>query len=98
MASIATVRPCKRLAATRRCWTHVNTARCVFVELYQRMKQEHGYTQGKITRKQLSLEGRLVPVTGHWNEDMLLRAGFDRVDCFRRWMNFAGWLALREAG
>ena len=28
---------------------------------------------------------------------MLLRAGFDRVDSFWRWMNFAGWVALREA-
>ena len=69
----------------------------LFVELYQRMKEEHGYTQEEINRKQLSLEGRLVPVTAHWNEDMLLRAGFDRVDCFWRWMNFAGWIALREA-
>ena len=32
----------------------------LFVELYQRMKQERGYTQGEINRKQLSLEGRLV--------------------------------------
>ena len=69
----------------------------LFVELYQQMKRENGYTQEEIDRKRLSLEGRLVPVTGRWNEEMLLRAGFDRVDCFWRWMNFAGWIALREA-
>ena len=43
-----------------------------------------------------SLEGVLVPVTAEWNEAMLHAAGFRQVECFWRWMNFAGWLAIRE--
>ena len=69
----------------------------LFVELYLQKKRERGYSQEEIDRKRLSLEGRLVPVTSRWNEELLLRAGFHRVDCFWRWMNFAGWVAVREA-
>jgi hypothetical protein len=39
VASIATVRPGKRPAATRRCWTHVNTARCVSTSISRRVRE-----------------------------------------------------------
>jgi tRNA (cmo5U34)-methyltransferase len=66
-------------------------------ECYRRHKAEAGYTPDQIDRKRLSLEGVLVPVTAKWNEDLLAAAGFARADCFWRWTNFAGWLALRAA-
>ena len=53
------------------------------------------YSQDEIDAKRHSLEGVLVPVTARWNEDLLSTAGFDHVDCFWRWMNFAGWIAVR---
>jgi len=59
------------------------------------MKLRNGYTQEQVDRKKHSLEGVLVPVTAAWNEDMLRSAGFDQVDCFWRWMNFAGWVARK---
>lgn len=65
------------------------------VEIYYGMKANNGYTQDQIERKRLSLEGVLVPVTARWNEEMLHMTGFHEVDCFWRWMNFAGWIAVR---
>jgi len=65
------------------------------VEIYYRMKAENGYTLEQIERKRLSLEGALVPVTAKWNEELLKIAGFKHVDCFWRWMNFAGWVAIK---
>lgn len=68
----------------------------LMVDLYYRMKAENGYSQEAIERKRLSLEGVLVPVTARWNEELLRMAGFNHVDCFWRWMNFAGWVAVKE--
>jgi tRNA (cmo5U34)-methyltransferase len=68
----------------------------VMIDLYYDMKREHGYTEDQIQRKRLSLEGVLVPVTAKWNEELLRMAGFQQVDCFWRWCNFAGWLAVKS--
>lgn len=65
------------------------------VDLYHRMKKENGYTDDAIERKKLALEGVLVPLTAHFNEELLRSAGFSRVDCFWRWMNFAAWVAVK---
>jgi tRNA (cmo5U34)-methyltransferase len=67
-----------------------------FVDVYYALKRENGYSQDAIDRKRLSLEGVLVPVTASWNEELLRMAGFREVDCFWRWANFAGWIAVRR--
>lgn len=67
----------------------------LMVDLYYALKGANGYSPEQIERKRLSLEGVLVPVTARWNEDLLHGAGFNQVDCFWRWMNFAGWIAVK---
>lgn len=68
----------------------------LMVATYLEAKAQNGYSQESIDRKRLSLEGVLVPVTAEMNEMFLRRAGFAQVDCFWRWMNFAGWVAVKE--
>jgi tRNA (cmo5U34)-methyltransferase len=68
----------------------------LMVDTYYRLKEQNGYSKEEIDRKRNSLEGVLVPVTAAWNEDLLSGAGFQHIDCFWRWMNFAGWVAVRE--
>jgi tRNA (cmo5U34)-methyltransferase len=65
------------------------------VNLYHRFKNDAGYSAEEVERKKLSLEGVLVPLTARANEDFLRDAGFREVDCFWRWMNFAGWVATK---
>ncbi len=67
-----------------------------FVRHYLESKLENGYSVEEVERKRLSLEGVLVPMTAQWNEQMLRHAGFSQVDCFWRWLNFAGWIALKN--
>lgn len=69
----------------------------VLVDEYLRMKAANGYSAEDIARKRLALEGVLVPITAEWNESMLRRAGFTQLDCFWRWCNFAGWVAVKPA-
>jgi tRNA (cmo5U34)-methyltransferase len=68
----------------------------LMVKIYYNMKRRNGYTDDQIQRKKMSLEGVLVPVTAAWNEELLKMAGFRYIDCFWRWQNFAGWLAIKE--
>jgi tRNA (cmo5U34)-methyltransferase len=68
----------------------------LMVDVYYNHKRAKGYTEDQIQRKRMSLEGVLVPVTAAWNEELLRMAGFRYIDCFWRWMNFAGWIAVKE--
>jgi tRNA (cmo5U34)-methyltransferase len=67
----------------------------LMVETYYGLKHANGYSEEEILRKRLSLEGVLVPVTAKWNEDLLRLSEFREVDCFWRWMNFAGWIGRK---
>lgn len=62
---------------------------------YYTLKAENGYSQEQIYRKKLALEGVLVPVTSSMNIEFLKSAGFTKIDCFWRWMNFAAWIAIK---
>jgi len=66
----------------------------LFVDSYHGMKSENGYPEEEIVRKAAVLEGVLVPVTAGVCEEMIREAGFRHVDCYWRWLNFAGWIAL----
>ena len=65
------------------------------VDEYYEMKRMNGYSMEDIDRKKLSLEGVLVPQTINSNIAMLQSVGFLTVDCFWRWMNFGGLLAIK---
>jgi tRNA (cmo5U34)-methyltransferase len=68
----------------------------LFTRRYYALKAVNGYTAEQIERKRLALEGVLVPVAARWNEDLLREAGFNQVECFWRWCNFAGWIAIKH--
>lgn len=70
----------------------------LMVERYHALKERNGYSREEIARKALALEGVQVPLTASWNEEMLRRTGFAEVDCFWRFWNFAGWVAVKSAG
>lgn len=67
----------------------------LFVETYHARKRRNGYSADEVERKRLALEGVLVPQTAAANEQMLADAGFRKVECFWRWLNFAAWVAVK---
>jgi hypothetical protein len=67
----------------------------LFVDEYYRIKSHNAYTQEQIQNKRKSLEGVLVPIMANWNENLLQTAGFKKIDCFYRCLNFAGWIAIK---
>lgn len=67
----------------------------LLTKIYYDLKKTNGYTNEEIQRKKLALEGVLVPVTAKWNEELLKMAGFSKVECFWRCLNFSGWIAIK---
>lgn len=67
----------------------------LMVKRYHQLKNVNGYSREAIQQKARSLEGVLVPMSGSTNVHMLSQAGFTSIDCFWRWMNFAGYLAVK---
>jgi tRNA (cmo5U34)-methyltransferase len=65
------------------------------ISIYHDHKRDMGYTDEQIERKRLSLEGVMVPLTAQWNENIMRGSGFIHVECFWRWINFAGWVAIK---
>jgi len=67
----------------------------LMVAEYLAMKAASGYSETEIAEKRKALEGSLVLLDAEGNERLLERSGFRQVDCFWRWMNFAGWVAIK---
>lgn len=67
-----------------------------FEETYRDHKRAAGYTDEQIERKRLSLEGVLVPLREEENLGRLRTVGFGQAECFWRWMQFAGFVAVKR--
>tara|TARA_R100000808_G_scaffold24382_1_gene56063 strand:- start:3198 stop:3947 length:750 start_codon:yes stop_codon:yes gene_type:complete len=62
---------------------------------YYKHKARTGYDEDAIQRKRFALEGVLVPSTASTHMEDLRAVGFTKIDCFWRWMNFAGFIAVK---
>ena len=67
----------------------------ILTDEYYNIKKENLYTEEQISNKRKSLEGILVPVTEDWNIELLKQAGFTKIDCFWRYLNFCGFVAIK---
>jgi len=65
------------------------------VEEYSDYKGITGYSADDIQRKRLALEGVLIPSLASSHMENLRSVGFRQVDCFWRWMNFAGFIGVK---
>jgi tRNA (cmo5U34)-methyltransferase len=54
-----------------------------------------GYSELEIANKREALENVLVPLTIQENIDLLIEAGFTRVETFFQWFNFVSFVAYK---
>ena len=64
--------------------------------LYHDFKGENGYSKLEISQKREALEGFLVPMSLEDNFSLLRDAGFDEVEIYLKWINFATILGLKR--
>lgn len=67
----------------------------LFIGYYHEMKRRHGYSELEIAQKREALENVLIPYRLEENRDLLLRAGYAKVQVFFRWYNFCGMIAVK---
>jgi tRNA (cmo5U34)-methyltransferase len=73
--------------------THMNR---FFIEFYYDFKRRNGYSEEEIARKREALENVLVPYRVDEDLELFRRNGFEIVELFFQWYNFAGFLCVKK--
>jgi tRNA (cmo5U34)-methyltransferase len=66
-----------------------------FLDSYHQFKKRRGYSELEIANKREALEDVLLPLTIQENYDLLMQAGFSRVETFFQWFNFVSFVACK---
>ena len=66
-----------------------------FLDSYHQFKRRKGYSELEIANKREALENVLIPLTVQENCDLLMQAGFSRVEPFFQWFNFVSIIACK---
>jgi tRNA (cmo5U34)-methyltransferase len=84
------------LIVTEKILTNDGNMNRFFIDLYYDFKRQNGYSQTEILRKREALENVLIPYRLEENLDLFRRNGFDVVETFFQWFNFAGFLCVKK--
>ncbi|HSG06100.1 MAG TPA: hypothetical protein VLB09_06850, partial [Nitrospiria bacterium] len=68
----------------------------IWNELHWDFKRRQGLTPEQILEKANSIRGVLNPLTINENLEILTQTGFDRVEVFFKWYNWAGFVAVKN--
>lgn len=67
-----------------------------FIAMHHRFKRQQGYSELEIAAKREALENVLIPFSIEENIDLLRQAGFQSVETFFQWFNFASFVAVKN--
>lgn len=84
------------LVVTEKILTDNSDMNRFFIDLYYDFKRRNGYSDEEIARKREALENTLVPYRSSENIELLRRNGFEIVETFFQWFNFAGYLCIKK--
>jgi tRNA (cmo5U34)-methyltransferase len=84
------------LIVTEKILTNSGHMNRFFIDLYYEFKKSRGYSDTEIVRKREALENVLVPYRLDENADLFRRNGFEIVETFFQWFNFAGFLCVKK--
>jgi tRNA (cmo5U34)-methyltransferase len=84
------------LIVTEKILTNSGHMNRFFIDLYHDFKRQRGYADAEIARKREALENVLVPYRLDENVELFRRNGFQLVESFFQWLNFAGFLCVKK--
>ncbi len=85
------------LIITEKVLTNDSNMNRFFIDFYYDFKRKNGYSEDEINRKREALENVLIPYRFDENFELFRRNGFDIVETFFQWFNFAGILCVKRA-
>jgi tRNA (cmo5U34)-methyltransferase len=85
------------LIVTEKVLTNNSHMNRFFIDFYYEFKRRNAYSEHEILRKREALENVLVPYRIDENLEMFRRYGFDIVETFFQWYNFAGFLCVKKS-
>ena len=83
------------LVVTEKVLTNNSHMNRFFIDFYYDYKKRNRYSSGEIQRKREALENVLIPYRIDENLDLFRRNGFEIVEIFFQWYNFAGFLCMK---
>ena len=83
------------LVVTEKVLTNNSHMNRFFIDFYYDYKKRNRYSSGEIQRKREALENVLIPYRIDENLDLFRRNGFEIVEMFFQWYNFAGFLCMK---
>ncbi len=66
------------------------------IRFYKKFKLENGYSELEISQKREALEKVLFPDTLETHKKRLMQAGFETIDIWLKWFNFASFIAVKK--
>lgn len=67
----------------------------LFISNYYDFKRRNGYSDTEIAQKREALENVLIPYRLEENVELLRSSGFRSIECFFRWYNWCGIVAVK---
>lgn len=85
------------LIVTEKVLTNDSNMNRFFIDFYYEYKRRNGYSEEEILKKREALENVLIPYRFDENFELFRRNGFQIVETFFQWYNFAGFLCVKNA-
>lgn len=84
------------LIITEKVLTNDTSMNRFFIDFYYDYKRRNGYSEEEINKKREALENVLIPYRFDENFELFRRNGFQIVETFFQWYNFAGFLCVKN--
>jgi len=84
------------LIVTEKILTNHSHMNRFFIDLYYDFKARSKYSAEEIRRKREALENVLIPYRSAENVELFRRGGFQMIETFFQWYNFAGYVCVKS--
>lgn len=89
------LRPGGILLVSEKVLSHNRRLNREYIDIYHSFKKSRGYSELEISKKREALENVLIPFSISENRAMLKKCGFESVETYFQWFNFASFIALK---